>query len=456
MKIKLAALIILAMTSRELPAQTALLAPASPFTLDVDFARFRNDAGSGYLEIYYGFHPQLLTYHFQEGKFHAGVKLQTRITNALSQAEVALKKASLRIAENDTAGAWYRYPFVTQAGFMLPHGEYKLEITATDSLAGERQAVWTKAIDISAYPAAANGSDIELCKNIAASSNQSDLFFKNSMEVVPYPSLVYGTSTAPVLYYYVELYHLQPATRYHLKTSILRDDGGVARESSKPRQFRVAHAAEVGTINLTTLPSGKYFFRFVLQDSSLQSLHQAEKSFLIYNPHIPMPQAQPPAASAQQLLGLPEEQLDLEFRQARYLATKDEIKFFAALTSVEGKRDFLEKFWQAIANGRGDFLPVTRRDYLRRIKIVNERYAALGKDGWETNRGRIYLLYGEPDEIERRPVEGGKPHEVWSYYSIENGVEFVFVNRFATGDYDLVHSTKRGELQDPNWQRFIN
>jgi hypothetical protein len=51
---------------------------------------------------------------------------------------------------------------------------------------------------------------------------------------------------------------------------------------------------------------------------------------------------------------------------------------------------------------------------------------------------------------------GGKAHEIWSYYSIENGVEFVFVNLYATGDYDLVHSTKRGELRDPEWQRLVN
>jgi len=437
-------------------AQTVTVMPALPFAIDVDWARFRNDANSGYLEVYYGFYPQSLTYHWQEGKFQAGVKLQTRIINVQKQDTVVSRSSLLRLAEADTSGAWYRYSFVTQAGFVLPHGEYKLEVTATDSLATERFSAWDRTMTISAFPATPGCSDVELCKNIVSSTKQTDLFYKNAMEVVPHPALLYGISTAPVLYYYLELYHLMPAMRYYVTALVVADDGRVARESSKARIFNTAQAAEVGTMNLISLPSGKYTFRMQLRDSTKLALHQSEKSFLIYNPHIQPPAQVAAPASGQQMAGMVEAELDLEFRQARYLATKSEIKFYEALKTVEGKREFLANFWQTMEQGRGDFFPVTRVEYLRRVKIADDRYGALGKDGWQTNRGRIYLLFGEPDEIERRPNVGGKPHEIWTYYSIENGVEFVFVNRFATGDYELVHSTKRGELRDPDWQRFVN
>jgi hypothetical protein len=66
------------------------------------------------------------------------------------------------------------------------------------------------------------------------------------------------------------------------------------------------------------------------------------------------------------------------------------------------------------------------------------------------------ILYAEPDEIERFPSSTSeKPYEIWHYYSIENGVEFIFVDRSAFGDYILVHSTKRGELRDDQWQRYL-
>jgi hypothetical protein len=80
----------------------------------------------------------------------------------------------------------------------------------------------------------------------------------------------------------------------------------------------------------------------------------------------------------------------------------------------------------------------------------------LNKEGWRTDRGRVYLLYGEPDHVLRVPSEcNSKPYQTWYYYGIEKGVEFVFVDRLGNGDYQLVHSTKRGELQDETWQRYL-
>jgi hypothetical protein len=65
-------------------------------------------------------------------------------------------------------------------------------------------------------------------------------------------------------------------------------------------------------------------------------------------------------------------------------------------------------------------------------------------------------LYAEPDEIQRFPSSGdSKPYEIWNYYSIESGVQFIFVDRSGFSNYILVHSTKRGELQDEEWERNL-
>jgi hypothetical protein len=94
--------------------------------------------------------------------------------------------------------------------------------------------------------------------------------------------------------------------------------------------------------------------------------------------------------------------------------------------------------------------------YLQRILSADQRFRALGRAGWRTDRGRVLALYAEPDEVERFPSsQDSKPYEVWRYYSIENGVEFTFVDRSGFGEHTLVHSTKRGELQDTEWQRFL-
>jgi hypothetical protein len=81
----------------------------------------------------------------------------------------------------------------------------------------------------------------------------------------------------------------------------------------------------------------------------------------------------------------------------------------------------------------------------------------MGRNGWHTDRGRIYILYGEPDEVERFPnSDNVKPYEIWHYHQIESGVMFIFVDRTGSEDYTLVHSTKRGEVQDSNWEQYLH
>lgn len=97
------------------------------------------------------------------------------------------------------------------------------------------------------------------------------------------------------------------------------------------------------------------------------------------------------------------------------------------------------------------------KDYLNRIEIANQRYSAMGRTGWKTDRGRVYLLYGEPSEVERYPNQlESRPYEIWRYNELEGGVYFVFADITGFSDYLLVHSTKRGEMRDDNWSRRIN
>ncbi len=81
----------------------------------------------------------------------------------------------------------------------------------------------------------------------------------------------------------------------------------------------------------------------------------------------------------------------------------------------------------------------------------------MGKEGWKTDRGRVYIMYGEPNEIERYPNQTQtRPYEIWSYYDLEGGVRFVFGDITGFADYQLLHSTKRGELRDQYWERRIS
>jgi len=119
------------------------------------------------------------------------------------------------------------------------------------------------------------------------------------------------------------------------------------------------------------------------------------------------------------------------------------------LQGVDSKRKFLTSFWRRRPTGMRDA-------YMARVAHANQNFHMMGRKGYRTDRGRVYIVYGPPDDYERHPNEPeSRPYEIWTYNSIQGGVEFDFVLRSPGGDYELVNSTHRNELHDTNWQRYL-
>lgn len=435
-----------------LHAQTA----SNSFVLNVDYARFQYDQQSGYVEVYYGFYPRLVTLEQSGGVFRGGVLLQVRLLNATTGEVLKHERSLLPIAVADTSGNGTRSTFISQAGYQLPFGEYRLHVLATDSLQPSRQDSIDVPISVKPYGSEPALSDLELCSEIKSSDDKTNAFYKNSLEVVPNATLVFGVTSSPVVFHYLELYNLDPNRQYALKSQVIDGSRKVVKETSKPRKFGVRNAVDVGMVNVASVSSGKYHLVVSLLDEGGKVLHATNKTFYIYNPHIQPTQVSAAALKASELAGMTADELAAEFRKAQYVAADEDIRTFAKLTTEEARREFLSKFWAEVEKGKPGKNPVRRSDYLQRILIANQRYGNQTREGWTTDRGRVYILYGDPDEIERLPSQSNaKPHEIWHYYQIENGVEFVFVDRSGFSEYILVHSTKRGEIRDDEWKRLL-
>ena len=79
--------------------------------------------------------------------------------------------------------------------------------------------------------------------------------------------------------------------------------------------------------------------------------------------------------------------------------------------------------------------------------------------GYLTDRGRVYLQYGAPNDVKEVPSDPVTlPYEIWDYYYLNNqsNVKFVFYDPVLTGnDYELLHSNLYGEVQNPNWRMHL-
>jgi GWxTD domain-containing protein len=136
-----------------------------------------------------------------------------------------------------------------------------------------------------------------------------------------------------------------------------------------------------------------------------------------------------------------------------YIITPEERSAFLHLSTNEERESFIENFW-ARRNPDPDSPENTfKEEHYRRIAYANEHYAS-GIPGWKTDRGRIYIMWGQPDETdshpsggtyERPPEEGGGetttyPFEDWRYRYLEGIGENViieFVDPTMTGEYHL-------------------
>jgi GWxTD domain-containing protein len=137
----------------------------------------------------------------------------------------------------------------------------------------------------------------------------------------------------------------------------------------------------------------------------------------------------------------------------RWIITSEELAAFKGLSNDEERDQFIEQFWL-----RRDPTPDTveneyKEDHYRRIAYANEHFAA-GIQGWRTDRGRMYIVYGPPDSIDSHPSggqyqrpqeEGGGststfPFETWRYRYIEGigqEIEIEFVDDCMCGKYEM-------------------
>ncbi|MDP3683493.1 MAG: GWxTD domain-containing protein [Ignavibacteria bacterium] len=207
------------------------------------------------------------------------------------------------------------------------------------------------------------------------------------------------------------------------------------------------------------MPTGAYTLVLVVVDSTASNKVFSSKKFFVYNPAIADTSFKPMGNSdfmASQFAIFSIEECNLLFAKSKYLANRNEVDQFAKVSSVEGKREFLYKFWK----GRDEVTETPENEtfmkYFSRVEQANQKYSAMKKEGWKTDRGRVFLLYGEPSEVERYPNQlDSKPYEIWQYHNLEGGVIFVFADLTGFSDYQLINSTMRGELRDDSWQRRI-
>jgi GWxTD domain-containing protein len=126
--------------------------------------------------------------------------------------------------------------------------------------------------------------------------------------------------------------------------------------------------------------------------------------------------------------------------QMNYILDDDEKDLIKDMNEGE-LRAFFVQFWE-----KHDRLPETdtnewMEEYFRRIEYANQNFSAGTKEGWKSDRGRIYCIYGKPDSrIKKTTLDpSSPPMEEWIYNKARK--RFLFLDRSRAGHYLLVSET---------------
>jgi GWxTD domain-containing protein len=345
--------------------------------------------------------------------------------------------------------------------FATRPGRYTVEVGVTDSATGR---VTRRQVELQAFPGRPAASDLLLASALRAAGGSDTV--PRAGEVRK-GGLFVQTSGAPVLTpqqaqlgYYEELY----AERAESATVTLRVLSVAGRQiiAAQPQRIGLDAGGGVaqGVVDLEGLPPGHYrvVTAVATPDSTVE--RAAEFGMTGLETVAKLAQLARPGGGGgggDVFASLPEAALDSLYAPVIYLMKKDEQGVYSTLT-LEGKQTYLRRFWASRNPTPGSARNEAMERFYAYVKEASGRFREGGTSavpGWRTDRGRIFIRYGPPDEVLSRPQAGPtKPYEVWKY-TRGRARRFIFLDLTQFGNYTLIWTDDRTEPTLPNWSVLL-
>jgi GWxTD domain-containing protein len=441
-------LVILALVAGLSAAQ--VIPAAERLRVTADISRYRgSDDENIHVEIAYAFPEASLIYKPDSAGLSGVVDLL--LTVHLKDSLVYVDRWLVPHTIPDTASLSRAMNLIGLYKLQLPPGDYMFKLVSRDRNDPLRRDSITAHIPIRKFDTTtAVLSDIALA-SIIRQGVKGGLFYKNTLDVVPNVGSMYSEDQK--VFYYCEAYSLlagNDTSGFVVRTNVYDAVGKEIISRDRPKRRVAESSVIVDQFPVKNLRTGSYTMMVSLLDSANKVLTSSGRKLFVYNPTLGVDSSLLASSSSlpmPQFMSMDSTELDREFNWARYEASDNEKTQYKALSGTQSKRKFMSDFWRHRDVGRRD-------EYLSRVAYANANFKIMTREGYRTDRGRVMIMYGPPDDVERHPSETDtRPYEIWSFNNIQGGVIFVFVLRNAAGDYELVHSTHRNELHDENWDR---
>lgn len=423
-----------------------------------------------YIEIYWDIDPNTLLYAKKDNLWTG--KIQTDIVITKNGAIATEEHYILETKPEEDLNILYQQHIMDLRRYSLDTGDYGLKVTLTDLVkkGGEFEYAETFSIKKTNKPFF---SDIQLIDTLIPST-EKNIYQRNNQIQIPLASNFLDEHRKSIKYY-TELYQANLAPNATFGKVFISSK----KETSNPiynlaDTFTVNHnLLDIisGSIDVAVLPSGNYYIHTELYDSTKHALASKSLFFQILNAH-PVAYERPIDTAHKEekeenqstyinlnktyLSKYTPEQIRLILKMLLPISDPTErlnINGFLKNPDDMYSRYFIYNFWSK----RNKIEPEdTWKAYTEKVKYTNKEFGTSMLRGFESDRGRVFLQYGQPTERVRvENEEGANPYEIWQYDIVDgqSNVLFLFVRTgFAGSDYRLTHSTYTGEKVNKRWR----
>ena len=448
------------------------LVPANS-TGEIDFAvdvgSFRGTENQTYLEFYLLCRPSEFTLEEKDNRIYvATFSIELIISD--EEENIIFQATHKREYQTDRPVVVTRRGeervILEQIAAGVPAGSYQATVTVTD-LSSKRVGEAIKPFVAKDF----NTPNLDISNiqfsTLIQKAKEENRFTKNGLLILPNAFRIFekwdtsqeiDSYKPSTLYLYFEIYNLSldadrtGTAKYDIYPSVTSHASGmtVPLPAKRDRKVSGTDGFDIIALDYMSFPEDIYTVNVKIKDliSGLETNDSA--IFEIVQPPPPAPP----------VTVLTEKQAKRGRRMLSVIATKREKELYDNL-DLGGKTKFLIAFWRM-----RDPTPETPEN--ESMIIFNERfsYADYQLGGVESDRGSIFVRYGQPEEIERHDSDNiMKSYQIWYYTEGVDGDPnrtsdggrhfFVFGDRRGIGRYELLHSSARGELYNPRWRQEL-
>jgi GWxTD domain-containing protein len=356
--------------------------------------------------------------------------------------------------------------FFEMRRYELANGVYDIEVQFKDLNKADNVATFKSMFIMDFNDRNLRLSDICLLGRYKPDSSDSK-YTKNGyyMEALPYQ---YYDQSYKQLAFYHEIYNTEKySTEDFLLSYSIEKANAQANELAKvighKRLKPAVFTPNFTTMDIANLETGNYRLIVSLRNRNNDLLSQKEVFFQRGNAvvEINLDTISADALQKEFVAEMDDQKLKFSLKALSMNISDTETAAFKALmadTSRETKQRYLFKYWAK----KNPTLPEQAHDeYMMVARAVDKTYNNGFGYGFETDRGRVFLRYGRPDDVVTVENEANAPpYEVWIYYKVarteQTNVKFLFYNpKLVVNGYTLLHSTCRGETSNPRWQHDL-